>query len=99
MQAVGSLDKGSRRLTPQAFPQITICQFEADLSVIGIEVRNLVENVERFPILTGPSVCVGDYEILGPRINHETLGGVKIGELESDVWISRLQALDLFVHR
>jgi hypothetical protein len=58
-----------------------------------------VQDVERFFVVAGTSVGVGDDEVLSARVMNQSLVGVELGKFVSDHRIVRAETLDLLVHR
>ena len=58
----------SRRFATHVLFEITVGEFQTNFSVVWIEVGDLVKNVERFLVIAGTRVGIGDYQILRARV-------------------------------
>jgi hypothetical protein len=70
-------------LAPHVLFEITVGELQTNLSVIRIEIGDLVKNFERAFVVARTRVSIGDYEILCARVVDQSLTGVKLGEFEA----------------
>src|SRR5262249_38608222 len=84
---------------PHTLFQVAVSKLEADFGVIRIEVGDLMKDVEGPFVVTRTSVRVGDDQILGTRVNNQSLTRVEFAKFESDNRIARFDTLDLLEHR
>ena len=64
VKTIRCLHKRCSRLASHVLFEITVGEFQSDLSVVRIEIGNLVENVECTLVVARLCASIGDYEIL-----------------------------------
>ena len=84
VKTIRCLHKRCSRLASHVLFEITVGEFQADLSVVRIEIGNLVKNVECTLVVARLCASIGDYEILRACIMDQALAGVEIGEFQRD---------------
>src|SRR5262245_40379817 len=77
LKTIGSLHERSSSLGPHTLFQVAVSKLEADFGVIRIEVGDLMKDVEGPFVVTRTSVRVGYDQILGTRVNNQSLTRVE----------------------